>query len=173
MQCEKCKIKRATVFFTELDRTRHALCSFCASEYKYGDNVSNTCDTREYVPKSYLYELVHSKISTYFSQGESNEDVACPECKRKLTDILLDGRMGCVKCYTSFLDSVQLLRYNNQDYAKYNKKIPRRRKEELEIKERIVKLRALLDEAVHIENFEQAARIRDEIKKLEGLKRGA
>ena len=81
--------------------------------------------------------------------------------------------MGCVKCYTSFLDSVQLLRYNNQDYAKYNKKIPRRRKEELEIRERIVKLRALLDEAVLIENFEQAARIRDEIKKLEGIKRGA
>ena len=172
MQCEKCKIKRATVFFTELDRTRHALCGFCAAERNSGSTIPND-EGAGYAPVSYLYELVHSDNGMYCHNGERNADMLCPTCKTSLDDALNSGRMGCPSCYTSFLHVAQFTGYANQSYSKYNEKMPRRYKERLDTEKRIIKLGALLSEAISLQNFEEAAKIRDEIKILENMKKGA
>lgn len=171
MQCEKCKIKRATVFFTELDRTRHALCSLCDAEQRGGVHTSD--GNIKYAPKSYLYELSYNDDTMYCANELTSEGVLCPNCKTKLDDILNSGRMGCADCYTSFSGVVQFIGYGNHSYSKYNEKMPRRYRERLDLQSRIVTLGILLSEAVREQNFEDAAKIRDEIKLLEDMKKGA
>ena len=171
MQCEKCKIKRAVVFFTELDRTRHALCSFCAAEQKEG--ATRLSETIKYAPKSYLYELSHKDDVMYCAEDTLDSSMLCPDCKTKLGDVLNSGKMGCPSCYTSFSGVVQFMGYTNQCYSKHNEKMPRRYNERLELQGRIVKLGALLSEAVSQQKYEEAAKIRDEIKLLEDMKKGA
>ena len=171
MQCEKCKIKRATVFFTELDRTRHALCSFCDAEQRGGVHTSES-DTK-YAPKSYLYELSYKDDAMYCANDSLDEGLLCSACKTRLGDILNSGRMGCPNCYTSFSGVVQFVGYGNQYYSKHNEKMPRRFRERLDLQSRIVKLGILLSDAVREQKFEDAAKIRDEIKLLEDMKKGA
>ena len=173
MQCEKCKIKRATVFFTELDRTRHAMCSLCAAEQKSAVHFEEESNFSLYSPKSYIYELVHVDSVMYCPQNQIMGDTFCPACKTKLEDVLNDGKMGCASCYTSFSQIAQFMGYGNQYYSKYNEKMPRRYKEKLDMQNRIIKLSALLSDAVSMQRFEEAAKIRDEIKILEDMKKGA
>lgn len=174
MQCEKCKIKRATVFFTEPDRTRHAMCATCAALTKEG--AVDACENQakyEYLPYSHMYELIHNSEDMYFGENISDKDIRCFSCDKSLYEILSQGRMGCKDCYRAFSGIAQFSEFSVGGYLKFNSKMPRRYIDMMNTQKRISKLKSLLDEAVAVQNFEMAAKFRDEIKTLSEQMKGA
>ncbi len=170
MLCEKCKIKKATVFYTELDRTRHSLCNSCASIIKGSSRdylgIADS-DERGYSPTSYLYELAHNENLMYYCKEDIDSSVVCRECKISVGDVLKRGYFNCPECYTAFSDCQQTNYFGDVEYQKTSSQMPRRYSEKLLREQRILSLRGNLRRAVDMENFELAAQIRDEIKRMD------
>lgn len=161
MQCEKCKIKRATVFYTELDRTRHALCAICAENEKNG-SISEK--EKSFIPRSYLYEVVHNIDPIYIDKEIDALSLSCTYCKTKLSDIVSFGRMGCQYCYEEYSSFIKLsdLTGNNAE----NNRMPRRYMKKKELECKITALKENLKIAVKEENYDYAAKLKHEIDGL-------
>lgn len=169
MLCEKCKIKKASVFYTELDRTRHSLCNVCATAIKGGaidyigiaDSVEN-----KYSPTSYLYELVHNESMMYYCKEDVDASIFCGECKISVGDVLKRGYLNCPDCYSAFSGCPQTNFYGDVEYQKTSAQMPRRYSQKLLREQRVLALRNNLREAIQAENYELAAQLRDEIKRM-------
>lgn len=170
MLCEKCKIKKASVFYTELDRTRHSLCNVCASAIKGSarDYIGiGDSDDKKYSPTSYLYELVHNENLMYYCKEDVEASIFCGECKISVGDVLKRGYLNCPECYSSFSDCQGTNYYGDAEYLKASSQMPRRYSQKLLREQRVLTLRNNLKNAVEMENYELAAQIRDEIKRMD------
>ena len=170
MLCEKCKIKKAVVFYTELDRTHHSLCNVCATEIKA--NVRDyigiaDADGKKYSPTSYLYELCCGENSMYYCKDDLDNSLLCGECKISISDILVRGYLNCPMCYDSFKECDQTNCYGDFEYQTASAQMPRRYSQKLLREQKIHTLRTNLRVAVESENFELAAQLRDEIKRMD------
>jgi len=96
----------------------------------------------------------------------------CANCGLTYQDFRRIGRLGCSECYRVFKDSLEVLlkrihgstQHLGRSPAKAVAAPPQKRSE-------IELLRAKLQRAVGLEEFEEAARLRDKIRALEA-KRG-
>ncbi len=170
MLCEKCKIKKATVFYTELDRTRHSLCAGCASAIK-GEKVGylGIADSENvgFSPISYLYELAHNENLMYYCNDDVDSPLTCRECSISVSDVLKRGYLNCPDCYAAFSMCPQTNCYGDEEYQKASAQMPHRYSQKLERKQRLELLRGNLRAAIEREDFELAAELRDEIKRMD------
>ncbi len=170
MLCEKCKIKKAAVFYTELDRTRHSLCNSCASIIKGSarDYIGIAdSDEKKYSPTSYLYELAHNENLMYYCKDDIDSSLFCRDCKISVGDVLKRGYLNCPDCYSAFSVCQQTNYYGDIEYQKTSAQMPRRYSQRLLREQRIELLKNNLRAAVENENFELAAELRDEIKRMD------
>jgi protein arginine kinase activator len=98
------------------------------------------------------------------------ESVKCSFCGFTLVDFQRTGRLGCPKCYETFKDQLAplLRRIHGQD--RHMGKLPIRAvsgKLSKEARE-LHTLKIGLQKAISTEAFEEAASLRDRIKKIEG-----
>ncbi len=155
MLCEKCGVNNATTHIrTIINGVVHEkhLCSHCAAtESKYETKDNN------------LAQILGNMFGNA-SQNSQSDVTRCDCCGSTYEDIAENGRCGCPECYTTFYNQLlpQLKRiHGSTDYT--GKKINVTEKKTLEsISELDVTLKKLIDE----EKYEQAAIVRDEIKKL-------
>lgn len=102
------------------------------------------------------------------------KQVQCKECGYTFDDIINTGRFGCQNCYITFEDRIDPILKRIQGSNRHvgrigkieNKKIEKTSETKKELTE-IEKLKEKLKEVIKEENYEEAAKIRDEIKKLE------
>ena len=100
------------------------------------------------------------------------KDITCKSCGLSFDDIVNNGRLGCPDCYDTFesrLDPILKRMQGEIPEKKVNVKKPvaKKAKEPKKDEEsKIEKLEKDLKEAVKEERYEDAAKIRDEIKKL-------
>ena len=155
MLCEKCGVNNATTHIrTIINGVVHEkhLCSHCATtESKYETKDNN------------LAQILGNMFGNA-SQNSQSAVTRCGCCGSTYEDIAENGRCACPECYTTFYNQLlsQLKRiHGSTDYT--GKKINVTEKKTLEsISELDVTLKKLIDE----EKYEQAAIVRDEIKKL-------
>ena len=91
----------------------------------------------------------------------------CAQCGISLGEISTTGRVGCAQCYQSFhelLRSHLLTLHGNNTHKGL---MPRAYRERTERLARAAKLRELIQAAVSREAYEEAARLRDELRALE------
>ena len=111
-----------------------------------------------------------------FALGESRLE-RCEKCGSCFDDIIKSGKVGCADCYEKFysklLPSIQRI----HGKANHGGKIPVRHEavsaekavpKEKSAEEKIEELNSQMQKAIEEQNFEQAAVLRDEIKKLKG-----
>lgn len=91
----------------------------------------------------------------------------CSRCKMTFDKFKTGGRLGCDMCYVSFAQEVEVLLKNVQGSTRHEGKYPRRMGAGIMNRRQVVELRAQLKKAVEDENFEEAARLRDEIRSME------
>ena len=93
--------------------------------------------------------------------------VKCPNCKLTYADFKKIGRLGCGECYTTFkkylTPLLKRIHGSNQHVGKSPVNMPAVPAEKIDIQD----LRARLAKAVESEAFEEAARLRDQIKEFE------
>jgi len=165
---ERCGKKAASVHVTKIingNKTELYLCDNCAKEK--GEEIS-------FEGKFPLHQFF-SGLMGFVPPGGSEtvvptgySGIQCPGCGLTYTQFGQIGHFGCDQCYEAFgKNLVPLLRrlHGNQ---KHMGKIPARAGSFVKIKKEVERLREELQRKVAEEAFEEAAELRDKIRKLEG-----
>ena len=111
--------------------------------------------------------------------GAVGEYSLCAECARRLgyrnlfaatfQDIVRTGRVGCAECYRTFYHQLlPVIRKLHGETVHRGKTPGGALPQMLQQKELAAQKKELLQRAIELENFEEAAVLRDEIRQLEG-----
>ena len=162
MVCELCKQSQATVHLTEIvndQMTELHLCEACANQK--GAQVESHFG---------LADLL-SGLSDYGKAPESTEEVStktCPTCGMTYDDFRKVGRLGCAECYVTFRRSLGSLLKRIHGSPIHVGKSPARLLKPAKIaKTEMLDLKRKLEQAIQNEEFEQAAKLRDQIRRFE------
>ena len=96
----------------------------------------------------------------------------CPVCGFTQADFKKTGRLGCSTCYQTFSESLGALLKAMHKGTNHTGKMPAALARRQEITARLRGLQEDLNRAVREENYEAAASLRDQIKKLSGQLEG-
>ena len=160
MKCDNCHNAPAKVHMTEIineneKRERH-LCEECAE--KLGLTVKDYS----------ISELLAGIAAGQLSEKEGGAaDVSCPSCGMTFADFQGSGRFGCADDYDAFEELVLPRLERFHDSTRHVGKSPRTGDHARSQAGYVRSLRAQLKEAVSQEAYERAAKLRDEIRKLE------
>ena len=158
--CDRCE-SPATFHLTEIkdgDKSERHLCEECAKVLQ--------------VPQANkeLQNLLKSFDPTQLSQQQRGRSPrVCPDCGMTYAEFRQNGRFGCPRDYEVFGEELVRLLERIHGGSSYSGMSPRRDKviSEGEVVDDLSRARAELRSAVEAENYEEAARLRDEIRRLE------
>lgn len=165
MLCERCQQREATVYLTKIvngEKSAHHLCETCAKEQ--GQLFSQAAQGFNF--NQLLSGLLNMESSPGFT-APSTTAVRCDKCGMTYNQFTQVGRFGCPECYHSFATRLEPLLRRIQSSTEHTGKVPVRSGEQLKMKKRLDTLRKDLKQAIMLEQFEQAAKLRDEIRELE------
>jgi len=91
----------------------------------------------------------------------------CPKCGCSQVQFEKTGRFGCDYCYKTFGFFLPAIFRKMHSGTRHLGKIPAKSMSPELIQERIVRLREDMDRAVKKENYEEASRLRDEIRTMD------
>lgn len=157
--CQNCNQAKATVHITDTvpeKRERH-LCEECAEKENVivKQNHKTTGDV--------LQEFIKQKIAP-----GAGDDKACPRCGITFREFRLKGQLGCPHDYEVFRALLTpLIERAHEGASHHVGKVPCTAEATVRKQTGLLKLRRDLEEAVEKENYEQAARLRDQIEELE------
>jgi protein arginine kinase activator len=169
MNCEKCKNRKATLFFTDDDGKRHALCALCgASAGKTVNLISpeqNADKRAQFLPESSLYSLLTPTDGEIMASTASLDRTVCRVCGISAEEIASNGRIGCPECYVSF----PKLFFSNPHISDGSvcARMPSARRAKLDRERTLIEAKSELRRAIECENLELAATLRDKIRGLE------
>jgi protein arginine kinase activator len=175
MMCERCNQNAASVHMQQFiggQKVELHLCQQCAFK---ADN-HGTAVPLENIFKSILEQMDFKSImqGMPLPQGVQGKppkpaatDKVCSRCGMTLGNFKEKGRLGCDVCYQSFAAEVEVLLKSVQGSTRHEGKYPRRMGVGLITARQITELRNQLKRAIEEENYEEAVRLRDEIRLLE------
>ncbi|MHB1156790.1 MAG: UvrB/UvrC motif-containing protein [Phycisphaerales bacterium] len=98
-------------------------------------------------------------------------DLVCEHCGLTFSEFRKRALLGCADCYTAFEPLLMPLLERAQEGASHHLgKVPRYAGSDQLRQQRLKQLRRELDKAVTSEQYERAARLRDEVRELESHK---
>lgn len=167
MICQECGKKPATLHFTKIvngEKTEFHICELCAREK--GEGIPGT--SNGFSIHSLLSGLLDfESASTVHGFGAKPQPLRCETCGLTYTQFSKMGRLGCSKCYSQFGDKLDPILKRVHGSTAHIGKVPKRAGGQIQIKREIEQLRRDLHEQIEIEEFENAAQIRDQIRELE------
>ncbi len=158
MLCEKCGKNPANTHIKTVingEVTELNLCNSCAESLNLMNNDSLFDDM--------LFSIFSDNLPL---KQKKIEVLRCPACNCSFEDISKTGKVGCADCYNTFKE--QLLPYINRVQGSVmhkGKNITIQKSEDNSSD--LIKLKEELKSLVAKENFEEAAIVRDKIKKIE------
>ncbi len=158
LKCDKCG-KPATVHMTEIvngEKIEKHLCEQCA--------VSEGVTIKANVPIS---QLLEDFILQSSSQDEYSE-LRCDVCGMTFAEFRREGLLGCPHDYEVFESGLEsLLKRAQQGAVQHVGKVPRHAGHDKKKQVAILRLRGQLKDAVASEDYEAAAKLRDQIRDIE------
>lgn len=175
MNCDVCQTEKATIFFSQMVEGKLQkvnLCKSCADE-------KGVTDPTGYELANMLAGMGNETVAE--KPVPDTDELTCDGCGFTQTDFKKTGRFGCAKCYYVFdegLDSLlEAMHKHTQHVGKVPSTFPHLPKAEpvetptaiMEASplDRLSELKESLSKSVEDEDYEEAARIRDEIAQLE------
>jgi len=159
LSCQRCQQAKATVHVTDTipeKRERH-LCESCAE--KEGIIVKQQYQTTN--------EILQQFIKHKTGLGQS-DDLTCPQCGLTFREFQTKGHLGCPNDYSAFAAALTpLIERAHEGATHHVGKVPPTAGEGVTRETGLLRLRRTLQEAIDDEDYERAARVRDEIKTLE------
>ena len=160
MLCGSCNQNEATIHLTEIVNNQMVevhLCETCAEEkgtdfkthFNFSELLSGLAD-----------------IGSLF-RTEQKVEGSCKTCGLTLEAFGKTGRLGCAECYQNLakalLPLVKRVQRTTEHMGKRPSRIPSNVKQTMELRDLHEKLR----KSIQMEEFEKAAEVRDQIRKLE------
>lgn len=179
MNCENCGKNYANVKYTEIvngNKREMYLCEEC-SKILGIESFNIPIDFSSFLEDFFI----GFDDETLFP--ELTKELKCRRCNSSFEDFTKTGRFGCEECYTTFEEKIDSLLKNlqganrhigrigkiNEKNVNYQEKWVQSEKEKEELSE-IVQLKMELKQAIKEEKYEEAAILRDKIKRIEGEK---
>ena len=163
MLCQKCHSSLATVRYAEVVDGKVMdlhLCQECLAAHQQRAAAG--------------FELAGSVAPGRVSSAESGVLPSrskarriCKACGTRLSSVLDTGKVGCVVCYSTFGDVTSPLLSDMHGYARHCGKIPKVDDARTLLRSNLQNRRAMMRSAIQMESYEEAAVLRDEIRKLE------
>jgi len=94
----------------------------------------------------------------------------CLRCRMTYEQFKAQGKLGCDACYLAFAKEVEALFKNVQGSMRHVGKLPKRMGARIRSRREADELRSQLKAAVEVENYEEAARLRDTLRDLEAAR---
>ncbi len=168
MKCEYCNEKEATFFYEQTlnGKTKSMrLCTNCAAKLQSEGKLHHNLSTDfwgDAVPDLFgeLFGLP-KRINVQEINGKS-----CPTCGSHWEEIAAVGRAFCPDCYTAFREELMPGIRSIHGNVTHIGHMPAKLAGAAEKKNKLETLRKALTSAIAEENFEEAARLRDEIRSL-------
>ena len=157
MLCDVCSEKEAVVHLTQVvnDEIKEIhLCEDCAAE--------SGLDLHSQISLTDVLLGVGGKKDV----DQETIDKTCPVCHMPFSDFKKTSRLGCQVCYEAFYKELETLLEAIQKDKQHVGKIPAKMPAKSSAGPGIAALKNGLDSAIASENYEEAARIRDKIKRL-------
>lgn len=162
MLCQKCQKRAANIQFTQvINGKKHVvyLCENCVKEegkLNIGSPISINDFFSGIIGMSYRAPV-----------KAANPQVICNTCKMSYDEFKKTGKVGCADCYKTYGEKLTPLIKRLQGNVQYNGKIPERIYSKVKVSREIRKLKEQLNICIKNEEYEKAAQIRDEIKKMQ------
>ena len=152
MLCEECGKRPAEVLLTAVvggQSTSRNLCRECVKKYKAGD-----------------LQAVLAAVLSAMTDKKQAPEIACPRCGETYAEFQKTGMLGCAACYQAFRKELTPLITRVQGRAQHAGRRPPVSEEEQARETKMEELRSRMEAAVAEENFEEAARLRDELRAM-------
>lgn len=163
MKCERCNQREATVFFEQTvnghTKSMH-LCAECAGAVKKEGLFDST-------PFTLGTELFGDLFGFTAPTRAVSTAKSCPDCGATFAAIRREGKVFCPRCYETFAEELSPTIRSLHGKAAHTGRVPRESREVREKQSKLSTLREQLKNAVAAEQYEEAARLRDEIRTLE------
>ena len=182
MKCENCGKNEANVKYTQIingDKKQMFLCEECSQKL----GINNMSFNMPIDFASFLGDFFDDLNQTSFiPQLTSPVGLRCSKCGLDFEDFLHTGKFGCSNCYDEFesmIDPILKSMYGSNRHVgrlgnviegnniSNDDKVSQSENKQTEEESKMDKLKADLKQAIKDERYEDAAKIRDEIKKLE------
>jgi protein arginine kinase activator len=161
MQCSVCKEKTATVFLTHIENDK-----------MHKVNLCEDCAKTKGVDNPTTFSLADADVllglgaAQEISQTPGGAELKCPRCGFSQADFKKSGRLGCPECYNVFAEGLAGLLKTMHKGTKHTGKSPEVLRQSRDKAERLKSLNKKLAKAIETEDFELAAKLRDELKGL-------
>jgi protein arginine kinase activator len=161
VKCDHCGDKDAEVHITKNlngKETELNLCNECAKSVDVFDTKKGNCEIS-----------VKNLLGGILSLNNTNEADAkevCSACSFSFSDFKRIGRLACSHCYTSFEDKLEGILKKIHGKSSHTGRKPKYIVKLADNLESVKKLEVLLCDALKNEDYEKAASIRDDIRKL-------
>lgn len=163
MLCDICGEDQATVHLTEIiddQMTELHLCEECAQ--KKGAQMESHFGLAD------LLAGLADLGAQFKTKGE--EKVKCENCGLMYEDFKKIGRLGCGECYSAFRENLYPLLKRIHGSTQHFGKAPKKALKVVKTKNELQELKEKLQKAIQLEQFEEAAKLRDKIRELEKKK---
>jgi protein arginine kinase activator len=160
MVCQRCNKNEASIHVTEIINGQMLevhLCEQCAKE--------KDTDLTSMVPFSELL----AGLADFTADGEDavKKKLVCPNCHMSWEQFRSSGRLGCEQCYEAFKVLLVPLIKKVHNATHHMGKRPSRLSDKLKIELELKELLLRLKRHIELEEYEEAAQVRDKIKNLE------
>ncbi len=176
MLCDNCNKNEATVHYTEVingvKKERH-LCSECMQEFDGGLDGE--------IPFSKLIRgILSAHLNNMAKEHNPMLHICCDKCGMTYSEFTKVGKFGCGECYNVFgpliLENIKKIQGNTthvgRKYSKAQVELPDIGVDKIDVNMekdyKIAQLDEKLKAALKIEDYDEAARLRDEIRALRG-----
>ncbi len=158
MVCQHCGENPATFHLTKFENEQlvsHDYCEQCATALGH---------TNEAALPSMLASVVAQA-----ARSHQHEGLACPHCGMTFQEFRHKGRLGCPMDYEVFAEPLDVMLRNMHDNrTRHRGRQPSGHIDQRSaVGERLLQLRRELQQAIADEQYEEAARVRDEIRRIE------
>ena len=164
MQCQICNKRTATIHLTEIsegNRTEMHICEQCAADQ--GIAAQSQMSINEL-----LSHLLASQPADDEIFGPSDQESTCPNCGFTLARLRKEGMLGCPDDYEVFEQTLlPLIERAHNGNTTHCGKVPAKTPQKTKRLVQLTNLKRQLEVAVRNEDYELAAKLRDEIKSLE------
>jgi protein arginine kinase activator len=163
MLCQICGKAAATVHFTEIHDNKMSeihVCERCAEE----KGLHTPARKHKFDIADLLAGMVDSMTTT---EEERVGHVQCPSCGLLYSQFRETGRVGCAECYSAFKFQLRPLLRRIHGSVDCKAKPPSRGGGDVTRARQLQRLHDELQRLVEHEEFERAASIRDEIRRLQ------
>jgi protein arginine kinase activator len=176
MLCQQCKKNPATVHFKSVVGDQAAewdLCAPCAQDKGLSVGWAQGVPSLAPSPFGSLSEMIAQLADAASTEEASAQRLKCPHCGLSYAEFRTRGRLGCGHCYAAFRARLKPLLRHIHGHAVHAGKtyLPPAGAQDAPAgggavrAQEVKRLEAALKEAVRREDFESAARLRDELRR--------